>query len=379
MPKAEGYKLNVVRLSRDLCRFEFTHGGVYIRRTATMDALAAFLLGTVKVPDNLPPDAHPTTLAEFASENYICIAAKARLPNPESLKAEEHLASAVSAALGKTFLHEVRSQDAEEAKEAWLKGGICNNSIKKRLNCLRRIMGHAESLGLIVANPIRPVKGLPVGNRSHIWLPISDIFRLWACCPGIILMVVKFMTLTGARINEALDMKASDIRGGYIYVPTEKRGKPMREFMRRLNIESLGPQFGALLSKLHPDPISGFLFPSTKLAGRRMSDSMVGKYFKAACIAAGLDDFHAHDLRGSFTMHRAMVVKSFRQLQAELGHGSPHAIESYLARAEHFDPTESVFYMPPTIRDPASPAPEGMSPIPSATEPKDAPTPPILH
>jgi len=48
-----------------------------------------------------------------------------------------------------------------------------------------------------------------------------------------------------------------------------------------------------------------------------------------------------YDLRGIFCTHRAMVVKSFRQLQSEMGHLDPKSLENYLAEASKCDPRES--------------------------------------
>ena len=51
-----------------------------------------------------------------------------------------------------------------------------------------------------------------------------------------------------------------------------------------------------------------------------------------------------HDLRGTFATHRAMVVKSFRQLQAEMGHLDLKSILNYLDEASVCDPKASIFF-----------------------------------
>ena len=68
-------------------------------------------------------------------------------------------------------------------------------------------------------------------------------------------------------------------------------------------------------------------------------------YYKAIA-AAGIEKRlppSPYDLRGTFCMHRAMVVKSFRQIQTEMGHASPKSIEHYLAVAGHHRMAESIF------------------------------------
>lgn len=75
-----------------------------------------------------------------------------------------------------------------------------------------------------------------------------------------------------------------------------------------------------------------------------MSYNYFQRLFSEARAAAEMAEIHPHDLRGTFAMHRAMVINSFRQLQAELGHGNPRSMQAYLDRARQFDPKESVFY-----------------------------------
>jgi hypothetical protein len=41
-----------------------------------------------------------------------------------------------------------------------------------------------------------------------------------------------------------------------------------------------------------------------------------------------------------------MVVQSFRQLQYELGHRDAKSVQSYLDRAQEFEPSDSIFFDP---------------------------------
>lgn len=337
-------------MGRDLVRIEFRFEGVYVRRTCRMDALKAFLLGGEPEETNLAFGAEPITLKEFVDQKYLPFSAKPRLKNIVSYLNEFNLAKALCKDLGSRYLHEIRPKDTEACKELWLKQPLVNSTIKKRLNGLRRILSYAESVGLIRANLIRPVKGLPVGDRSDIWLKRPEIDLLISKCDPSIKHFVEYLVLTGARVNEALDFRTGDLRNGKLYVPTQKQGRAARDRMRELDVASLGPRFADLMTRLKPHPQSGFYFHATLRDPNKataMSDSYAGRRFAEARHAAGLDHIHMHDLRGSFCMHRALVVTNFRQLQAEMGHSSPASMQVYLDRSRQFDPRESIFYVPP--------------------------------
>lgn len=348
MPRPKGYPLKVVRLSRDLAYFEFKHEGQYIRRRCRMDALVAFLAEEIE-ESNLAPAAQPITFTEFSEHQYLPFAAKPRLSNPRSYEAEAALVKALCKDLGSRKLHEIRSRDAEHCKTTWLKAKRVNNTIKKRLNCLRRVMTYAVAMGLIKANTIPAAKGLHVGNRSEIWLRKPEIDRLLAKCHPILAPLVEYMVLTGARLGEALDFRLGDLRGDRLFVPTLKRKKPMRSAMREFDVASLGPRFKALLARLQPHPKTGYYFYASKFSVSHLSVAYAERRFAEARVAAELPDIHMHDLRGTFAMHRAMVVATFHQLQQELGHRDARSVQSYLDSASQFrsDPKESIFYVEP--------------------------------
>lgn len=350
MPRPKGYPLKVVRLSRDLAYFEFKHEGQYVRRKCRMDALVAFLLEEVE-ESNLAAGAQPISLTEFVEQRYLPFAAKPRLSNPRSYKSEAALAKAVCVDLGARKLHGLRGRDAEQCKEIWLKAKRVNNTIKKRLDCLRRVLKYAVAKGLIKSNPIPKTEGLHVGNRSEIWLRRAQIDPLISKCHPRLAPLVEYMILTGARLGEALDFRVGDLRGDRLFVPTLKRKKPMRSAMREFKVESLGPRFKALLARLQPHPETGYYFYANKLSMGHLSVPYVERRFAEARKAAELPKLHMHDLRGTFAMHRAMVVETFHQLQHELGHRDARSVQSYLDSASQFrsDPKESIFYVEPGL------------------------------
>lgn len=349
MPRAQGHPAQVLRINREEFGFDFRYQGKRRRGKIPVSAIVALICGNREPADsNLGAGAQPITLNDFVKNNYLPLNAKRRLVNPLSYVSEEFVILAVCKLLGDRSLHEIRSRDSEVCKDVWLKEENVNSTIKKRLNCLRRVMDYAIRRELVKTNPIPPVRDLPVGNRRHIWLKLDEIERLLAGCHPAIRDLVEYLVLTGARLNEGLDFRVGDIRDGKLYVPTQKQKKPMRDAMREFDVASLGPRFAALIARLKPHPKTGFYFYANLGSASHLSDQYAEKLFQDARTAAGLgDNVHLHDLRGTFAMHRAMVVHSFRRLQAEMGQGDPQSIQSYLDRAGSFDPKQSIFFGAP--------------------------------
>jgi integrase len=256
-------------------------------------------------------------------------------------------------------VHEIRSAHAEKHKAQRLAQGRANTTIKKELLLLGRSITYAQCAGVITKNLLTPVRGLPGADRSWIWLRLNQIENLLDCCSERIRPLIEFLILSGARIGEAQLIQKGDIRHDLsaISVPTEKRKRPPRECMRILKVAHLGPRFGALLSKLTPDPKTGLYFP--------LSKSIVDDDFAKAREKAGLDQlfeetgFHIHDLRGTFCVHRSMSGVAPRQLQYEVGHKNSMSLQSYLGRAEEFQPEDSIFFVPaamPQVTSETSPS-----------------------
>jgi integrase len=355
VPKSKGHSIKAIRTSDDIA-FSFQYGGKRIRVTRSMKSFLSYLKNGEEVESNLGAGARPMTFREFANDHYLPLRAKPRLSNMRSYLPEADHVRTLCEKLGDRFLHEIRSRDSEDCRKDWLGDKYVNSTIKKRLYCLRRIMDYASSIELVKRNPIPPIEDLPVGDRSSIWLSLAQIEALLTACDPRIVNLVEYMILTGARISEALDFRLGDIRAGKLYVPTEKQRAPMRERMRDFDISSLGPRFSTLIERLKPHSKTGVYFFANPNSAGHLSVAYANRLFIKAREAAGLPDIHQHDLRGTFAMHRSMVEgRNFRQLQAELGHGSPRSAQSYLDRARSFDPKESIFFnpSPPTEPDDA--------------------------
>ena len=160
----------------------------------------------------------------------------------------------------------------------------------------------------------------------------------------------EFRVWTGARPEEAELFGKDNVNWetGEIWILTGKKrkrdgGTPRSRYFR---IKSLGPRFEELLKSLVAHPATGRYF-CNPMTGAPYAARYVLNVFGKASVAAGISKrlpVTPYDLRGTFATHRAMVVRSFRQLQTEMGHSSPKSIEHYLASASHHRPQESIFY-----------------------------------
>jgi integrase len=208
---------------------------------------------------------------------------------------------------------------------------------------MKRILNYGTQLGLLKRNPLLGVKGLKNESRRSIWLPKADIDRLLESCEPWLRDLMEFRVLTGARPSEAavVGERNWDRAKDEFWVCTLKKRTP-GEHRRYFSIPTLGSRFRKLLERLKPHPKTGLYFGRPD--GEPHKLITVEHAFGRARKLANLDHITSYDLRGTFAMHRAMVVKGFRQLQSEMGHSNPNSIQSYLDEAARYSPEESIFY-----------------------------------
>lgn len=351
MSQRNGHPLKAVRLGHDRISLDFTLQGQRVRGVVTAEALAALVRGEVDHESNLPLGKVPIRFADYVKSNYIPFSVTRRLKNPKSYDAEIDLVKALEIAIANKFLHEIDKQDAKHYREEWIEKGDANTTVKKRLYCLGRIIEEAVDDGILKSVFPLPVKGLPKADRTSMWFKLPQINLLLPACPATIGTFTEFSILSGARVNEGLDLREGDIDlvNGKLWLPTEKHGVPQRQEMRELNITSLGPRFAHLLPRLRPHQKTGFYF--TARAGRPMSESCVGKNFNQALVVLGpafkgpdgKTKYTFHDTRRTFMNHRKPFV-NFDRLMYETGHEDPASVRSYFDRPRPFNPRDSIFY-----------------------------------
>lgn len=342
----------------DAIRLEYRFENRYVRRVVSLAELTKFLEGQQRKESNLAEGKAPVLFAEFVREKYLPRCARPNLKQ-NSYEREEDSTKGLIHFFGERPLHEIDLEMWETYKTGRLYGTLAfsrrkcaNSTVDKEFDCLRRTLNYAVQLSLIKRNPLFGVKGLKNESRQEVWLRKDEIERLLACSIpyGMFKDLFEFRILTGARPTEALLFGKDNVdrESGEIWLQTlKKRGNKIHK--RYFQIKSLGTRFEALLDRLKPHSVSGRYF--CKPDGQPFGVAWIDRIFSRIRAAADLPNVKPYDLRGTFAMHRAMVVNNFRQLQTEMGHSSPMSIQSYLDEASRFKPDESIFFeAPPAAR-----------------------------
>lgn len=348
--------MNVKRKGLEI-EFDFRWQNERVRGSIPIDTLIKIVKGEVtKAELNLGPKNKEILFEEFAESLY--------LPNCKSEKREKtYKSEAKDIKILKRFfkdykLHLITAEDREQFKQKRLAGELslsgkpCSpDRVNNELSCLNQVLKYAQVLGYIKQNPLQNLKRLPTGNRLNKWLRKEQIeLLLKECeknnnlCNGHLKDLVEFTILTGARLNEVVRFNVEDFnpQKTEVRVFTSKKRKSQGEHFRWFNIDQLGPRFAELLQRIKSHPETGYFFYNE--GGKSLSPTSYEHAFSKIRNPIGLDGTRIHDLRHTFCMHRAMVVKSFRQLQTEMGHSSATSIQRYLDEAQRFDITDSIFY-----------------------------------
>jgi integrase len=160
---------------------------------------------------------------------------------------------------------------------------------------------------------------------------------------------------TGMRRGELLNLswRHVDFLRGVIHVVNTKTARdriiPMSHSVREVLIEQRQTQEGDLV------------FASRRIAKRRMDEGLVDvkKGFVAACIDAGIADFHFHDLRHTFATRLGDAGCNVTTIARLLGHSNiqmsmryTHASDDTLRNAVEYAQKARVTNMSQTTEQP---------------------------
>jgi len=365
--------------------FDFTFEGRRVRRTIDSAALVHFLEGGdfAELDANLEAGKEPVAFYDFVYDYYLPLHSEATKKG-KVYRTDRVTIKSLAGYFGDMLLHRIQATDWEDYKKLRLTNGIitarCKRiaelpldprarrlkpgqkasawTINRELSGLNQVFEYALSLKLIKENPVHNCGRLPTSARKQYWLRRNEIAVFLAKIPNgtdltgadsaIFRDFAEFLVLTGARIGEALLFNHRNVdweRREVSIITFKKRGKEREEVYRYLSIDSLGPGFIALLRRLKAHPESGFYFAGRR--GRPLPYSWVYKHLSAGAANAGLAWLRPHDLRHTFAMHRAIVIRDFRQLQLELGHEDPASVQSYLDNTARMGREDSIFRISP--------------------------------
>lgn len=188
-------------------------------------------------------------------------------------------------------------------------------------NRYRAFLSMVFSLGVraqkISSNPVRLTEKLPENPGRVRFLSKEEETALLATIEAPSQRIeVLFALHTGVRQAAQFNLRWDEIQDGVAYFPHTKNGSEQYVHLNTL-----------LLGYLSSIPRTGdWVFPDSRaelLVNKRLN------WFNNALKAAGIVDFHWHDLRHSFATRLAMRGHSMRTLQVALGHKSPQMTMRY--------------------------------------------------
>ncbi len=180
--------------------------------------------------------------------------------------------------------------------------------------------------GWLEDNPAKKVKSPKLPRGRVRFLDEIERVKLLAACkessnawlyPCVILALS-----TGMRQGELMGLRWQDVnlKDGYLILHETKNGERRRVPLAGLGLELLSEH--AKVRRLDTD----LLFPGTVHKTKPID---LRKPFETALIAAGINDFHWHDLRHCTASYLAMNGASLAEIAEVLGHKTLQMVKRY--------------------------------------------------
>ena len=216
-------------------------------------------------------------------------------------------------ALGTKTLRQVTPGDVERYI-AELDDELTPASINRQLAFLKRVFNVAIADGKAVTNPVRSVKLFKENNQRVRFLTDEEELELRKAIGEDEWPMVAVAMHTGLRRAEQFKLRWEhvDFTNGILTVPRSKHGEtrrvPMNDTVRDL--------LRTCTSRLK----SAYVFPSETDETPIDACNYVRRVFMRAIEAAGVENFHWHDLRHTFASRLIMAGVDLRTVQELMGH-----------------------------------------------------------
>lgn len=208
--------------------------------------------------------------------------------------------------------------------------GLAPATCDHYLKLLRQALNVAVEFELLGSNPISKVKLFNIDNQQERIMSPEELAQLMAVLNKpdkkgrVARLVCKFLIHTGARVNEALNAKWSDIdRKNRTWLIQASNSKSMRR-------RSLPLSDGAIsvLDELESEGKTVWIFTSSRGDGlQRMTT--INKCWQRSRKQAGLEHVRIHDLRHQFASHLVNSGRTLYEVQQILGHSDPTVTQRY--------------------------------------------------
>lgn len=196
-------------------------------------------------------------------------------------------------------------------------------SINQKIRILKRMFNVATSeWEWFKESPIRFVHLEREGKKRERWATLEEEERLLSYCPDWLKEIVIFDLNTGLRLSELCNLRISDVdlfRRTISIVETkndEPRIIPLNQRSHNLLREKLK------VRSISCDQVF-------QLKGKPIKKHIIQIAFGGTCLAAGIEDFHFHDLRHTFATRIVQLGEDLYKVQRLLGHKSPTMTQRY--------------------------------------------------
>lgn len=181
------------------------------------------------------------------------------------------------------------------------------------------IFSYGVRWGAVDANPCRDVKGISVKKRDR-YITDAEFAAVKAVANESIGCIMDFCYYTGQRISDVLKVRLSDITVDGVYFEQGKTGKKL--------MVGMGEELAEVIERakgLHNKVRGMTLFHGR--GGKQYGYFGVSAMFRRACKAAGVADFHLHDIRAKSLTD---LDRQGGNAQTLGGHGSRSTTEGYI-------------------------------------------------
>lgn len=215
--------------------------------------------------------------------------------------------------------------------------GVTNATIKRNLGALSAVMNAAIGKGWIDANPVLAVLGQIKERRDPIVLPEhADINLVISRCPGMVAAMVEAAVRTGAREDELLKLRRSDIdhERRQMIIRRIGQGGPKGGKTRYVDLAPFDAY--DFLRKLPAYAKSDRVFwhhdgQEYKEFAKQFADITRRTELWAKENGVPFRRFRFHDLRHYHAVEFLKSGRDIYDLQKRLGHSSVKVTEMYLA------------------------------------------------
>lgn len=213
--------------------------------------------------------------------------------------------------VGDIYLHDILPEHVDRYREALLSEGKAPGTVNSYLGAIRAMMHRAKDWGYLRDVPFRRGQLAKMPPPRVRYLSPEEVRRLLEAANPRLRAIIQVALNTGMRAGEILRLRWSDV-----------------DLARRvLTINSTKTQHRH--SVYINDTLLHVLQNLPRSDERVFPIKSFRTAFRGACRRAGLQDFHFHDLRHTFSSYLAMAGVPLRDIAEWLGHRTLRSVMRY--------------------------------------------------